>query len=348
MLSGEKFMDKNNTLSNLEEEKHIHNAHTEEESSPQSNYTNPTEHQHNEEHQHSHHHHHEISENISSQTIAKVIALNFIITLAEIIGGILSGSLSLLSDSFHNLSDTLSIFSSYFALKLSQKPKNSRKTFGYKRAEILVAFFNSAFLIAISVFLLWEAYHRFMNPVKIKTNLMLIIAFIALIANFLSVYLLHAGSKESINIRSSYLHLISDTLSSLGVILGGIAIKLWGVFFIDPLLTLLISLYFLKESWEILKISIDILMQSSPELDFDKIKEDIEQLKGIKNIHHVHSWMSNEKTIYFEAHLEMENMPLSEVDKINQQVEKILKEKYDISHVTLQAETNISDKKSLF
>ncbi|MCL5772070.1 MAG: cation diffusion facilitator family transporter [Actinobacteria bacterium] len=291
-------------------------------------------------------HSHDIS-NLSGKKIFWVTILNAVITIAEIFGGIISGSLALVSDSMHNLSDTISIALSYFANKIAQKPKNAKKTYGYKRAEILAAFFNSTVLFAISLFLIYEAYKRFKSPEIIDGSLMIIIAAIGLVANLISVYLLEKGSHSNLNIKSSYLHLLSDTISSVGVIIGGIVIKLWKITWIDPVITILISLYILKETWRILVKAIDILMQSSAPIDYDKIKKEIEKIDKVKNIHHVHSWMVNENTINFEAHIDLEDMKLSEAEKIYEKIEHILKTRYGISHVTIQAEFDKCEDKSM-
>lgn len=303
---------------------------------------------HNHDHNHIEAKHTHDSSNLSGKKIFWVVLLNATITIAEIIGGILSGSLALLSDAVHNLSDTASIALSYYANKIAQKPKDARKTYGYKRAEILSAFINSTVLLAISVLLIFEAFKRFKSPESINGTLMITVAIIGLIANFVSVFLLEKDSHENLNIKSSYLHLLSDTVSSVGVLAGGLAIKLWGIIWIDPLITVLISLYILKETWHVIRKTVDILMQSSAALDYDGIKKDIERIDKVKNIHHVHSWMINEKTIIFEAHIDLEDMPLSEVEKIYDKITHFLEEHYGISHVTLQAEVDKCDDKSIF
>lgn len=306
------------------------------------------------EEEHNHHHDHggnahshDVSD-LSGKKIFWVTVLNATITIAEIIGGLLSGSLALLSDALHNLSDTVSIVLSYCANKISKKPKNSNKTFGYKRAEILSAFINSTALFIISFWLIFEAYKRFKTPEIINSNLMLVVALIGFIANFVSVFLLEKDSHENMNIKSSYLHLMSDAVSSVGVILGGIAIKIWNITWIDPLITVLISLYILKETWHILKKSINIFMQASPDLDFEAIKKDIESIEKVKNIHHIHAWMINEKTIHFEAHIDFEDIKLSEVEVIYDKINLILKEQYGISHITIQPEVNKCYDKKMF
>lgn len=292
-------------------------------------------------------HTHDVS-NLSGKKIFWVTLLNATITVAEVVGGILSGSLALLSDAVHNFSDTVAIALSYFANRIAQKPKDARRTYGYKRAEILSAFINSTVLLAISALLIVEAFRRLRSPESINGNLMIAVALIGLVANFISVFLLEKDSHENLNIKSSYLHLLSDTVSSVGVLAGGVTIKLWGVLWIDPLVTVLISLYILKETLNVIKTTVGILMQTAAALDYEAIKSDIEKIDKVKNIHHVHSWMINEKTIYFEAHIDMDDMPLLEAEKVCGKIEQLLKEHHGISHVTLQAEVDKCDDKSLF
>ncbi len=273
------------------------------------------------------------------RNIAVSILLNFVITIAEIIGGLLSGSLALLSDSLHNFSDGMSLLASYFAIKIGERKANERYTFGYKRAEILVAFMNSAVLVGVSLFLLVEAYRRFKHPEPIDGPLMLGVALIGLTANLVSVSLLHDHSHESMNVRSAYLHLMSDTLSSVAVVIGGIMIIRWNVTWVDPLVTVLIALYILREAYEILRESIEVLMEASPELDLGAIKAEIESIPGVRNAHHFHAWRIGENEVHFECHVEVDDMPLSEAQRIIDEVEKRLR-KYGITHVTVQLEVN--------
>src|SRR6056297_3382274 len=298
-------------------------------------------------HDHSHHHHQEVS-HMSGQKIFWVTVLNAIITIAEFIGGLISGSLALLSDSLHNLSDTLAIALSYVAHRISLRPKNQRKTFGYKRAEIIAAFVNASVLLAISGMLIIEAFKRFANPEPINGTLMMVVALIGLASNLFSVLLLQKDSKGNINIKASYLHLLSDTISSVGVVFGGIAINIWGITWIDPVITLLISIYILRETLGIILKTVDILMQSSPDVDYEQIQRDVEGIEEVVNLHHVHAWMINEQSVFFEAHVDMKDMPLCEAQQVIQKIENLLKTKYGFTHTTLQAEVDRCDNKNLF
>jgi len=267
------------------------------------------------------------------------ILLNFTITIAEIIGGIISGSLSLISDALHNFSDGIAVIISYIAIRLNRRPKDAKFTFGYKRAEIIAAVFNASVLIGISLYLFIEAYNRFANPEHVEGGLMTIVASVGLIANVIGTLLLKSGSKENMNIRAAYLHLLSDAVSSVGVIIGGIFIYFYNVYWIDPLLTVLISLYIIKESYVIVKEATEILMMAAPEgISLEKIDEVVKNIDDIDSIHHVHFWKVNENDIHFEAHVKVKDMKVSETEFILEKVEKLLHDEFDIGHVTLQFE----------
>lgn len=265
------------------------------------------------------------------------IWLNAIITLFEVAGGLISGSLALLGDSLHNFSDTMSLLGSFIAMKISEKPKNKKYTFGYRRSEIIVAFLNSVSIFVVSTLVVIEAVKRLVNPATVHTSVLLLVSSIGLAANFFSVILLHTHSKESMNVRSAYLHLIADTLSSILVVLGAVFMRVWKIYWLDPVLAFVIALYMFKEAYEIVKESLEILMEASPNLDFEKIKEEIEKIEGVRNAHHFHAWRVGEKEIHFECHVEVDNMELKDAQKIIDEIEKRLK-KYGITHTTVQLE----------
>lgn len=273
--------------------------------------------------------------------------LNFLITAAEIIGGIASGSLSLISDALHNFSDGISIVISYIAIRLSKHPETESYTFGLKRAEILAAVVNSSTLIAICFYLFKESYKRFTAPEPIEGGIMMLTATVGLLANVIGTLLLREGSRGNMNIRSAYLHLMSDAVSSVAVILGGAAICFFNIYWLDPVLTVLISLYVLKESFDIIKDATNVLMMGSPKsVSLEEIQKEIEQIPGVRNLHHIHIWMLNENSVHFEGHVEVEDMPVSESARIRELIEEKL-HRHHISHVTLQIECDTSDCKSL-
>jgi cobalt-zinc-cadmium efflux system protein len=261
-----------------------------------------------------------------------IMVLNFLITLVEVTGGLLSGSLSLLSDALHNFSDGISVIVSFIALRLSKKENTLKNTFGYKRAEILAALFNSSFLIIISFFLFKEAYLRIQNPQNIDSKIMIAVALVGLVANTISVLLLKSGSKDNINIRSAYIHLFSDSLSSLGVIIGGILIYYFNITIVDPILTFIIGAYVLKEGFDILKKSTDILMEKTPaHIDILKIKEVVEKIPEIDN-----------------GHIDVKkDINLSKAEELRSNISSILLNKFGINHTTIQIEYNSCEDKEI-
>ena len=190
-----------------------------------------------------HNHHHHSNDYSSDKSLLFVTFLNVFITVVEIIGGLMANSLALLSDALHNLSDTIAILLAYIARKVSRRDSNEKKTFGYKRIEILAAFFNALVLIGISIFLVYEGINRFYNPEPIKGLLMMVVASAGLIFNLIAVLILKKHSGSSLNIRSAYLHLMGDTLSSFAVIIGGVLIYFFDVYWVDPVITILISMF---------------------------------------------------------------------------------------------------------
>ena len=293
-------------------------------------------------------HQHDQQVGTSEKSLFITMLLNFLITVVEIVGGIVSGSLSLLSDAIHNFSDGIAIIVSYIALRLSKKPRTLKYTFGLKRAEILAAIINASTLIIISFFLIREAIGRFSNPSPITGNLMLIVAIVGLVANVTGTMLLKRGSSENINIRAAYVHLLSDAISSLAVIIGAVCIMMFNITWIDSALTILISLYILKETYEIVKESVDVIMMSTPsDIDINAVQRAVEALPGVKNIHHVHLWKMNDSDIHFEAHVDVDDVPVSRTDGIRGAIERCLHEAYDINHTTLQFECDSCSQKWL-
>lgn len=289
-----------------------------------------------------------MEEKITGKRFLAVTLLNVLITVVEIIGGIVSGSLALLSDAFHNMGDSFSIVLGYFAQQIGSHPETRQRTYGYRRAEILSALTNSLLLIIIAIFLIAEAIQRLDHPQHINGGIMLIVAIVGLIANLASALLLHAGSHDSLNVKATYLHVLSDALSSVAVIIGGLILTFVNVPWLDPALTIAVALYIAYESWPIIVQTLKILMQSAPDLDYDAIAQDIKQVPGVEDVHHVHAWMIDEHRIIFSAHLNCQDLLLSQVEKIYSQVEDILRQKYGICHITLQAECSRGRDEELF
>jgi cobalt-zinc-cadmium efflux system protein len=294
-------------------------------------------------------HGHDHSHDIKEKNLLMVSLLNLIITIVEVIGGLVSNSLALLSDAFHNLGDTFAVVLAYIANKIGKKSATEKRTFGYKRIEILAALLNAVILIVITVFLFIEAYHRILSPEPVKGMIMFVVAVVGLIANLAAVVLLKDDSDHNLNVRAAYLHLLGDTISSVAVIIGAVLIYFFHIYWIDPLVTFLVGIYILKEAFVVLREAVDILMQSTPpSIDIHEVVEAIEKISEINNIHHVHSWKLDDQQIHFECHADLDNdLPLSQADKIRLEIEELLLNKFGISHVTIQFEYNCCSEKNM-
>lgn len=290
------------------------------------------------------HHHHELS----GKNLLIAVVLNGLITLAQIIGGVLSGSLSLLSDALHNFSDVLALSLAWGANKIASKAKSENKSFGYKRAEILATLFNAASLVGIGVYLIVEAAHRFFNPEPINALIVIYLALFGIVLNVAAALLIKEDSHDNMNMKAAYLHLISDVGTSIAVLIGGLAITYWNSVWIDPALTVIIAFYLIISAWGLVKESIGILMQFGPKhINQAAINRHIAPYEAILNIHHVHVWQLDEHDTHLEAHLDFkENLPLEEVTQIISSIEEDLKKAFHLAHVTLQAEYNRGDCKS--
>lgn len=284
-------------------------------------------------------HNHDTNQ-VSLTKLIFTIFLNLIITAAQIVGGIISGSLALISDAIHNLSDSVSVILAWLAQVLSRKPTTLKSTFGYKRAEILAAFFNSIALIVISVYLIYEAINRLLHPEPVDPKWMFWLGLLGLVANGISVLVLEREKNKNINIKAAYLHLLGDALTSLAVIVGAVLIWFYNIIWVDALVTILIGVYLLVHTWKLLKESVTILMQMAPaDIDIQQIKTRLMQIEGLKNVHHIHVWNLTDKLLHFECHLNLENdLHVSETSIIYNQISKILHDEFDVEHVTLQFE----------
>ena len=256
----------------------------------------------------SEHHHHEVS----GKNLLITIVLNIIITLSQIVGGIFSGSLALLSDAMHNFSDVLALLIAYVANRLAARPHSQTKTFGYKRAEILAALFNASVLIGIAIFLIIEAFHKFYHPEVVNSLWVIGLGILSIVLNAVSVLLIKEDSHENMNLKAAYLHLLTDVMTSVGVVVGGVLMYYFKLFWIDPLVSMSIALYLIWASFGLVKESSAILMQFTPEnIDINKLKTTVEAQVEIENIHHIHLWRLNDKEIHLEAHLDFkENLSL--------------------------------------
>ena len=275
-----------------------------------------------------------------NRSMVLTIFLNLLITIAELIGGIVSGSLALISDALHNAGDTLAILLSFAAIRMGSKKADARRTFGYKRVEILAALLNSSLLIAISVFLIIKAVDRLMDPAPIEGALMMTVALIGLAANLAGVVLLKPHARGNINIKAAWLHLMGDTVSSIAVVIGGAAIIWFGVMWIDPVITLGIAIFLIRESWTIVAQTTNILLQGAPvHVPNTELVEEMLSVEGVADVHHIHLWNLDDQTIHLEAHIRLKHdILLSAADEIRLRTEAKIRNRFHIQHITLQSE----------
>jgi cobalt-zinc-cadmium efflux system protein len=296
------------------------------------------------------HHHGHDHPTLSGKNLLISIILNTVITLAQLVGGLISGSLALISDAVHNFSDVVSLIISYLANLLVRKKKQTpQHTFGYKRAEIIAAFINASTLVIIAIVLGYEAVKRFTNPQTINSDLVIWLAILGIAVNGFSVLLLKKDAKSNLNMKTAYLHLLTDMLTSVAVLIGGLLMKYYQIYWIDAFLTLLISFYLIYISWNILITSLKILMLFAPEdIKINDVENEILKIEEVKNIHHVHIWQLNDHDSHFEAHIEFKNdVKLSSFDVVCEKIEEILAEKFHIFHSTLQPEYKRDDSKEI-
>jgi len=289
-------------------------------------------------HNHNHHHGHNHSHEVTGKNLSISIILNIGITVAQIIGGFISGSLSLLSDALHNFSDVISLILSFVAHKLAKKKPSSTSTFGYKRAELLAAFINAATLIIVAVFLIYEAIVRFTEPVTIASNLVIWLSVLGIAFNGFSAIILKKDADHNLNMRSAYLHLFTDMMASVAVLVGGILMKYFQWFWVDSVITLGIAIYLIFMSFDLLKSSTKMLLLFTPEdLDIEEIAKKIHAVTGNHRLYHIHLWHLNDNELHFEAHLDcQENISISEFNKLVAEIEEVLFHDFKISHCTIQ------------
>lgn len=298
-------------------------------------------------HGHHHHAHGHSHPKVEGKNLIISILLNILITASQVVGGIISGSLALLSDALHNFSDVLSLIVSYIANVLSKRKASATKTFGYKRAEIIAAFVNSATLIVVAVLLIKEAIERFIQPEEVESNLVIWLSLLGIAANGFSVLLIKKDSDKNMNMKSAYLHLLTDMLASVAVLIGGLLMKFYEIYWVDPLLTFIIAVYLIYMGFDLLKDSTRVLMLFTPNtIQVQHIVDTISKIKPIKNVHHVHIWQLNEDEVHLEAHIDfLEDIKLSEFDTILEEIEEEVYHKHGINHINIQPEFGKCDSK---
>ncbi|MFL1552246.1 cation diffusion facilitator family transporter [Pseudomonas sp. D47] len=267
-----------------------------------------------------------------------VLGLTGSFMIAEVIGAFVTGSLALLSDAAHMMTDTLAMAISLVAIQMAKRAADRKRTFGYARFEILAASFNALLLFAVAFYILYEAYQRLQAPPEIQSTGMLVIAVLGLIINLISMRLLSAGSGESLNVKGAYLEVWSDMLGSIGVIIAALVIMLTGWGWVDSLVAAGIGFWVLPRTWILLKESMNVLLQGVPDgIDIDQIEQGIRNVPGVKDVHDLHIWALTSGKNVLSAHL-VADSALGTEQQVLTLVTELLHEQFDISHVTLQVE----------
>lgn len=283
-----------------------------------------------------HHHHHQ---NLGSEKRLLWAALiTGLFMFAEVIGGIISGSLALLADAGHMFTDFASLLMAWFAFRLTRRPADKAKTFGYERMQILVAFVNGLTLLFISLLIVKEAFDRFYNPIDIQANLMITIAFLGLLINIVAFFILHGADKENLNIQGAVLHVIGDMLGSVAALIGGILILTKGWTIVDPILSCLIALILIRSAWFVIRESSHILLQNTPRmLDLEQLRKNcIERFNIVEDIHHLHAWCITQDRTVVTMHVKL-NKRISP-EEITAEIKKYLFDEYNIDHTTIEIE----------
>jgi cobalt-zinc-cadmium efflux system protein len=286
-----------------------------------------------------HGHHHHVDPEAGDRRVFAAIAVNMGLTVAQIVGGIISGSLALIADALHNFSDAISLIIAFGARKIARRPRDAEMTFGYGRVEVVAALINYTTLIVIGLYLLYEAAMRFADPQPVEGWLIVVIAGIALIVDAVTAALTYAMSKSSVNIRAAFLHNVADALGSVAVIVAGTLILLYDWRLIDPLVTVLIAGYILWQSFREIGPVIRILMLGSPpEIETDAVLDTVREIDGVTGIHHAHFWQMDEHRAALDAHVVIAEGRWNDADAVKDRIKAALSDHFDIEHTTLELE----------
>lgn len=282
-------------------------------------------------------HNHSSFKTSKEGALLAALVLTSAFLVAEVVGGVLTGSLALISDAAHMLTDVTALAIALVAIKIGRRPADAVRTFGYYRFEILAAAFNTILLFFVAIYILYEAYQRLRYPPEIHSIGMLVIASIGLAVNLVSMKLLTTSNDKSLNLKSAYLEVWSDMLGSVGVIIGAILIRFTGWGWIDSIVAVLIGLWVLPRTWVLLKESINVLLEGVPEgIDLNKLKEAIKEVEGILDIHELHVWAITSDRVSLTAHIVVDEK--YDCESVLPNLRKILASQFGILHTTLQHE----------
>lgn len=299
-------------------------------------------------HSHTHSHYGDLANQTTKRlALSLVLTLGFVII--EAVAGFISNSLALLTDAAHNFTDVIALGLSWYALRISSQPAHAGKTYGYHRVGILVALVNSTTLILIALGIFYEAWHRFLAPPIVDAPILIGVGIVAFIINAVTAWLVHKGSDHDLNLRSAFVHLMGDVLSTIGAVIAGVVIFFTQWNWLDPLVSMLIGALILWNAWGILRQTIHILLESTPHnINMQNMVDDLLTVEGVRGVHDLHVWSINENLRVLSAHVMTEDIPVSIGANIQRGVNEILFHKYNIQHATLQLECVGCDSSMLY
>jgi len=288
----------------------------------------------------------------AKQTTSR-LALSLFLTLAfvavEATAGYFANSLALLTDAAHNLTDVIALGLSWFAIRITAHPANARKTYGYHRAGILVALLNSTTLVLISLGIFYEAYQRLLSPPEVQSSILIGVGLIAVVINLVTALLVHRGSESDLNLRSAFVHLMGDVISTVGAVIAGVIIYFTDANWLDPLVSVLIGFLILYNAWGILREAIDILLESTPrDVNIKELIKDMIEIEGVLGVHDLHVWSLTQNLRSMSAHLLTEDITVSAGAEIQSRINELVYHRYNIVHATLQLECVDCDPNSMY
>ena len=276
---------------------------------------------------------------LTARRLVLALAITLAFVIVEALAGFYANSLALLTDAAHNFTDVIALALSWYALRLTSQPAHSRKTFGYHRAGILVALVNSTTLALIALWIFYEAYQRLLLPPQVDENILIGVAAMAFFVNAGTAWLVKRGSEKDLNLRSAFVHLAGDAISTLGAVLAGIGIALTGLEFLDPLVSIFIGALILWNAWRIMRETVDILLESTPrDVDMGAMVRDVLRVEGVHGVHDLHVWSITQNLRALSAHVLTDDVPISAGAAIQREINDVLLNKYGIAHAALQLE----------
>lgn len=285
---------------------------------------------------HGHHSHGE--ENLSDRQLIFAVAINVLLTLAQIVGGIVSGSLALIADALHNFSDAASLGLAWFARRIGSRPADRRMTFGYAQGEVVAALINLTTLLIIGFYLLVEAINRFADPQPIEGWTVIAVAGVALVIDLVTAFITHRGAKDSINMKAAFLHNVSDAMASVGVIVAGVLILLYDLYVADLVITVIIAAYVIWQGLSLMPRTVRLLMGAVPDdVELQEIMDELEAIDGVESIHHLHVWNLGEHRRALEVHILPSHSSLERFEDLKRTVRLRVSSRFGIEHTTLEA-----------